>query len=273
MALTVSVPQARPAVEDRRTPSILIKNKVVGTVIACHRSQPQRMRYRARMAGGSTITFLYRTLSVRPDSLDIGQQVTLDIPPHDVILSPPRWVSPLENNCWPARVVLSARHDLNSLLVVKILGSPWTLTSTRQAFWLNRPLHAWDRVTVYIAPESCSVVRRYPGDLRLRPRLLTEVLSNPAAAPPAKGPARRPPYQAHRGREPSLLGSLPLLNGSSLHVRLRSHGLSFFHAGSKEEYVLIRRRFRYHAAVLVVMSLLMMWCSTAPPLFALPITD
>lgn len=200
MAITVSIPQARPAVEDRRTPSILVKNKLVGTVIACQRSQ--RIRYRARTADGSTITFLYRTVPGPSDSLDIGQQVTLDIPPHDVILNPPRWVSPLENNCWPARVVLSVNHDLDSLLVVKILGSPWTLTSTRQAFWLNRPLHAWDRVTLYIAPESCSVVRRYPGDLRLRPRLLTEVLSNPAAVPPAKGPARRPPYQACRGREP-----------------------------------------------------------------------
>lgn len=37
---------------------------------------------------------------------------------------------------------------------------------------------------------------------------------------------------------------------------------------------MIRRRFRYRAAVLVVMSvLIMMWCSTAPPLVAFPITD
>ncbi|WHZ22219.1 MAG: hypothetical protein OJF47_001331 [Nitrospira sp.] len=204
MTMTASLPYRKPAAEDRRTPSVLFKNKVVGTVIAYHRSQLHRIRYRARMADGSTITFLSCTLSVRPDSLDIGQQVTLDIPPRDVILAPPRWVSPLENNCWPARVVLSADHGLSSLLVVKILGSPWTLTSTKQVFWLNRRLHAWDRVTVYIAPESCSVVRRYPGDLRLRPRLLTEAFYSPAAAPTVKGSASRPP-----------------------------HGPPFFHAGSK----------------------------------------
>jgi hypothetical protein len=174
MALTVSVPQARPAVEDRCSPSILVKNRLVGTVVDCRRSQ--RQRYRAHTIDGSAITFFYNAFSGRLDALDIGHHVTLDVSPHDVVLHPPRWVSPLENNCWPARVVLSAGH---SLLVVKILGTPWTLTSTRQAFWLNRPLQAWDRVTVSIAPETCSVVRRYPGDLRLRPRLLTEALPNP----------------------------------------------------------------------------------------------
>lgn len=235
MAITVSIRQARPAVEDRRTPSILVKNKLVGTVIACQRSQ--RIRYCARTADGSTITFLYRTLPGPSDSLDIGQQVTLDIPPHDVILNPPRWVSPLENNCWPARVVLSVNHDLDSLLVVKILGSPWTLTSTRQAFWLNRPLHAWDRVTLYIAPESCSVVRRYPGDLRLRPRLLTEVYS------PTPQPFRPPRGRlgAHRTRLVEA-GNLSPEFPASL-VRLPPHGLSFFHAGSNEEYVMIHPDF------------------------------
>ena len=56
------------------------------------------------------------------EALDIGQQVTLEVPPGDVLLSPPRWVSFLEYNCWPARVVLSANGGFDSLLVLKILG-------------------------------------------------------------------------------------------------------------------------------------------------------
>jgi len=200
MALTASTPQARPTAEDRRTPSIVVKNRLVGTVVGCRRSQ--HGRYRAYTVDGSAITFSYHTLPDRPDTLDIGHHVTLTVSPYDVVLTPPRWVGPLENNCWPARVVLSAGHDLDSLVVVKILGSPWTLTSARRAFWLNRPLHTWDRVTVSIAPETCSVVRRYPGDLRLRPRLLTEIFPDSSPPPPTRGPGRRPPYPDRKGREP-----------------------------------------------------------------------
>src|SRR5574340_131446 len=207
MALSAFKSQVRPIVENRRSPSILVKNKLVGTVVACHRSQP--MRYLAYTADGAAITFLHCALPGRPGSLDIGQQVILEIPPHDVILNPPRWVSPLENNCWPARVVLSVGQDLNSLLIVKVLGRPWTLTSTRQAFWMSRSLHAGDRVTVYIPSETCSVVRRYPGDLRLRPRLLTEVLPNSSTPPLTNEPGRRPPYPVRKGRE--LISWVPCL--------------------------------------------------------------
>ena len=89
------------------------------------------------------------------------------------MLSPPRWVSNLEENQWPARIVLAAQQEFESLVVVKILGRFWTLTSSQRTFWLNRPPCAWDRVTVHIPLDAVSIRRRYPGHPHLRPRLLT----------------------------------------------------------------------------------------------------
>ena len=155
--------------------AIRIKNRVVGTIVARHLEFPHypRPKYRVRMLGGETIEFLYTSLADHSDNLDIGQQVTLDVLPSDVMLSPPRWVSNLEENQWPARVVLAAHQQFESLVVLKILGRFWTLTSSRRTFWLNRPPCAWDRVTVHIPLDALSIRRRYPCHPHLRPRLLT----------------------------------------------------------------------------------------------------
>jgi hypothetical protein len=155
--------------------AIRIKNTLVGTIVARHPEFPYypRPKYRVRMPGGESIEFLSASLAEQPDDLDIGQQVTLDVLPNDVMLSPPRWVSNFEENQWPARVVLAAHQEFESLIVVKILGRFWTLTSSRRTFWLNRPPCAWDRVTVHIPIDAVSIRRRFPGHPHLRTRLLT----------------------------------------------------------------------------------------------------
>ncbi|HJR76247.1 MAG TPA: hypothetical protein VJ805_04710 [Nitrospiraceae bacterium] len=86
--------------------------------------------------------------------------------PHDTrMLNPPRWVSHLEDNQWPARVVLAAYHEYELLVVVKILGRFWTFTSTRHTSWLHRPPRAWDRVTVHIPLDAISSGAAIPAVL------------------------------------------------------------------------------------------------------------
>lgn len=166
----LDVPELQPSL-------IRIKNKLVGTVVARHYQYPHYplAKYRVRLPDNGTIDLVSVPETEQCEELDIGQQVTLEVPPGDVLLSPPRWVSFLEDNCWPARVVLSANGGFDSLLVLKILGRSLTLTTTDNMFWLNRPPRAWDRVTIHIPLNAVSIKQRYPGHSRLRPRLLTEI--------------------------------------------------------------------------------------------------
>jgi hypothetical protein len=169
-------------------PRVRIKNRLVGIIVARCTQFPNypRVKYHVRMPDGGAISFVSAPLTEQSDGLDIGQQVTLDILPSDVMLSPPRWLSHLEDNHWPGRVVLAANQEFESLVVVKILGRFWTLTSTRNTSWLDRPPRAWDRVTVHIPLDAILIRRRYPGHPHLRPRLLTEVTGRDATAvPPA----------------------------------------------------------------------------------------
>jgi hypothetical protein len=174
MALAAHTTESTLDVPALHPPGVRIKNRLVGTIVARHLQYPYypRAKYRVRMPDGGTIDFVSEPLAEQSNGLDIGQHVTLDVLPSDVMLSPPRWVSHLEDNRWPGRVVLAAHREFESLVVVKILGSFWTLTSSRKTFWLNRPPCAWDRVTVHIPLDAISIKRRYPGHPHLRPRLL-----------------------------------------------------------------------------------------------------
>ena len=177
MALAIHTTESTLDVPTLHPPGVRIKNRLLGTVIARHLQYPHypRTKYRVRMLDGETIDFVSAPLTEQSNDLDIGQHVTLDVLPGDVMMSPPRWVHPSEENRWPGRVVLSAGREFESLVVVKILGRFWTLTSTRRTFWLNRPPCAWNRVTVHIPPDAISIRRRYPGHPHLRPRLLRQV--------------------------------------------------------------------------------------------------
>jgi hypothetical protein len=179
MALAIHTINSTLDAPDQGSPRVRIKNRLSGTIIARHLQFPHypSVKYRVRMSDGGAIDFVSAPLTEECNGLDIGQQVTLDVVPKDVLLSPPRWVHPSENNRWPGRVVLTAGREFESLLVVKILGRFWTLTSTRRTFWLNRAPCAWDRVTVHIPLDAISITRRYPGHPHLRPRLLRQVTS------------------------------------------------------------------------------------------------
>lgn len=223
MAQTASLPQANPIVNSRHASSSPITNTLVGLIVAQHGSQHRQ--YRLRTAGGVTLTFRYAPLPDWPDRLDIGQQVTLTIPSHAVTLSPRRPISAAEINVWPARVVLSSDRKQDSTLIVKIQGRSWTLTSTWYELGLVRPLHVWASLTVHVSPDACVVTRRYPGDIRLRPRLLT-VISSPAATPSTTQSGRRPTMPGSQGQGTSLLCSLPTLCQEMMPL---PHGAS--HAG------------------------------------------
>jgi hypothetical protein len=161
---------------------VRIKNRLFGTIVS-RQLQPlcqHQIKYRVRMLDGETVNFISAAPSEESADVDIGQHVTLDVLPSDVMLSPPRWVSHLEDNRWPARVVLAAQQEFGSLVTVKILGRFWTLKSTQRIFWLNRPPCAWDRVTVHIPLDAISIRRRYPGHPHLRPRLLREMIGRDA---------------------------------------------------------------------------------------------
>jgi hypothetical protein len=170
-----------PDVLDTRPPHILIKNRLVGTIVARHHQYPHYplAKYRVRLLDRGTIDFVSSPEMQQSDELDIGQQVTLEVPTSHILLSPPRWVSFLEDNCWPARVVLATNGEFKSLLVLKLLGRCLTLTTTDSMFWLNRPPRAWDRVTIHIPLNAISIKQRYPGHSRLRPRLLTDITREP----------------------------------------------------------------------------------------------
>ena len=175
---TMDIPTLQP-------PGIRIKNRLIGTIVAqCnHFPHDTRVTYRVRMSDGGTISFVCAPSQDQSYDLNLGQQVTLDVLPCDVMLNPPRWMSHLEDNQWPARVVLAAYHEYELLVVVKILGRFWTFTSTRHTSWLNRPPRAWDRVTAHIPLDAILIRRRYPGHPHLRPRLLTESTEREAAVP------------------------------------------------------------------------------------------
>jgi hypothetical protein len=177
MALTAHRMELAPDVLDTRLSHIRIKNRLVGTITARHHQHPHYplAKYSVRLLDRGTIDFVSSPGMQQSDEPDIGQQVTLEIPTGDVLLSPPRWVSFLEDNCWPARVVLAANGGFKSLLVLKLLGRCLTFTTTDNMFWLNRPPRAWDRVTIHIPLNAISIKQRYPGHSRLRPRLLTDI--------------------------------------------------------------------------------------------------
>ncbi|MCW5799428.1 MAG: hypothetical protein LZF60_260040 [Nitrospira sp.] len=199
MTLTAVLPQSGPNVNSGATPSVLVLNKLVGLVVA--RRHPHRRHYQMRTADGIHVTVHDPTHPGDARALAIGQQLSLRISPHAVLISPPRPIEPTEDNVWPARVVLPADQSRSALLIVKIIGQPWTLTSMQPEGQGTRPLRAWDRVTVRIRPEACVIDRRYPHDSRLHPRLLTELSPTPTDSRHTP-PDRRPPYPALKGREP-----------------------------------------------------------------------
>lgn len=198
MTLTAVLPQTNPRPNSGAKPSVLILNKLLGLIVA--RSHPHRRYYQVATADGIHVTVQDPVLPGQARALSVGQQVSLRIPPHAVTISPARPIEATEDNVWPARVVLPAGQERGPLLIVKILGRAWTLSSTQQEGQLTRPLRAWDRVTVRIRPEACVIDHRYPHDSRLHPRLLTESSSLPSGSVHTQ-PDRRPPYSAHRGRE------------------------------------------------------------------------
>lgn len=198
MTLTAVLPQNSQALTNRATPSVLIVNKLVGLVVACR--HPHRRHVQVRTAEGIHVTVHDPVRSGQGRALSIGQQLSLRVPPHAVAISPERPIKATEENVWPARVVLPTGQERGSLLIVKIIGQPWTVTSTQQGEFARR-LRAWDRVTVRIRPEACVIDHRYPDDSRLRPRLLIQSSASPAGVPRTQ-PDRRPPYPALKGREP-----------------------------------------------------------------------
>lgn len=154
-------------------PSWLPLNRLAGTIIAyCHDLD---RGYRIHTVDKGIVDVTLSPETHHPIRLDRGQHVILDISPAEVILGPPRWVDPSEANHWPGRVVLASHPNADPLVIVKILGQPWTLTSSQNLSWLNRPACAWDQVTVHIPSDAIRVIRRYPGHPHLRPRLLKHV--------------------------------------------------------------------------------------------------
>lgn len=172
MTLTAVLPQSGRTMNSPARPSVIALNKLVGLIVACR--HPHRRHYQVRTPEGTHVTVHDPALTPRAHALLLGQQVTLHIPPNAVMISPARPIDTTEDNVWPARVVLPAGQARDNLLIVKILGQPWTLTTTQQEGPLARPLRAWDRVTVQIRPEACVIEHRYPDNSRLRPRLLTK---------------------------------------------------------------------------------------------------
>lgn len=207
MTLTAVLPQSASTMTRAGKPSVIILNKLIGLIVA--RRHPHRCRhYQVRTADGIHVTVQAPAFPTQTYALSIGQQVSLRIPPHAVMISPARPIEDSEDNVWSARVVLPVGQERGSLLIVKILGRPWTLTSTQQEGQFTRALHTWDHVTVRIRPEACVIDQRYPDDSRLHPRLLTQS-SCVSADSPYTQPGRRPPYPAHQGREP--LSCVPCL--------------------------------------------------------------
>ncbi len=172
MSPLTDVLEAMPHVQSLRPSWLPLHNRLAGTIIAyCHDLD---MGYRIRTVDNGVVDVTPSRETQHPIRLDRGQHVILDISPADVMLSPPRWVDPSEANHWPGRVVLASHPDSDPLLIVKILGQPWTVMSSQRVSCLNRPACAWDRVTVHIPPDAVRIIHRYPGHAHLRPRLLTQ---------------------------------------------------------------------------------------------------
>jgi|SoiMethySBSTD1v2_1073268.scaffolds.fasta_scaffold5897719_1 hypothetical protein len=107
----LDVPELRPSL-------IRIKNKFVGTVVARHYQYPHYplAKYRVRLPDNGTIDLVSVPETEQCEELDIGQQVTLEVPPamscsvlHDgsafwkITAGPPAWFSrPTEDStpCW-----------------------------------------------------------------------------------------------------------------------------------------------------------------------------
>lgn len=165
--------QTMQELPDRCAPLMRRHNKLLGTVVA--RNQESDKLYRALTRDGALVHFAHLPDYDQPAPIDLGHHVTLTVDPEDVCLEHPDSLESNDGNCWPARVVLAARRDLRTIVIVKILGQVSTLMSTQRICWLDRAPHAWDRVMVHIPPDAIHVSYRFPGHARLRPRLLKAV--------------------------------------------------------------------------------------------------
>lgn len=179
MAYMTHTSETMQRLPDRCTPLMRRHNQLLGTVITCSR-EPDNI-HRALTRDGNLVHFAHQPDYDQPHPIDLGHHVTLTIAPEDVCLEHPDAMDVMSLNTWPGRIVLAARRDMDTIVIVKILGQFSTLVSTQRISWLNRAPHAWDRVLVHIPPATIHISHRFPGHLRLRPRLLRVALCSSEA--------------------------------------------------------------------------------------------
>jgi hypothetical protein len=111
------------------------------------------------------------------DSLDlkVRQPVTVKIATDDVLVAPDGFSALPKWNQWTARIVLVEPGSHGGRVTAKIIGEPWTLTSTMSLLPIRRDLRAWDVVTLLIDPTRIILMGGGSRKSRLRRRLLTYI--------------------------------------------------------------------------------------------------
>jgi hypothetical protein len=149
----------------------LLWNYVSGIVVStCHAAAG---RYQILTTDGGLIDAIDDDAD--KDDLKVRQPVTVKIATDDVLVAPDGFSALPEWNQWTARIVLVESGSQGRCVTAKIIGEPWTLTSTMSLLPIDQDLRAWDVVTLLIDPTRVILMGGGSRKSRLRRRLLTYI--------------------------------------------------------------------------------------------------
>jgi hypothetical protein len=188
--VTMTRPTADVASASCAQNAALLINRLIGTIVGEVRTPHWVLQ--VNTDDGGLFHMRIASCSCRPvlqPFLSQGYRVLLSVEAGDVCLSPPMPRTVLGLNEWPARVVLVDYGPHRNIVTVKFLGQSITLKSVHVASWLDRPLRAWDALTVRISPEVIRVVPLGTA-ARLKRRLFTTDGEQSLTTPEAEAASR-----------------------------------------------------------------------------------